>query len=98
MTGRVIRRFYREDGLPTPELMQVEAVIAKGLEASKQDLKEKQKFPPCNAEWSSTKGSRFWCSQKSGGVSRDWIGIPRKLYKPGAKEPPLRVCENSWFP
>ncbi|KAI5280756.1 Neuferricin [Manis pentadactyla] len=85
--GRVIGRFYREDGLPTPELMQVEAVIAEDLEASKQDLKEKQKFPPCNAEWSSTKGSRFWCSQKSGGVSRDWIGVPRKLYKPGAKEP-----------
>ncbi|XP_040857507.1 neuferricin [Ochotona curzoniae] len=85
--GKVIGRFYGEDGLPTPELTHVEAMITKGLEASKQERKEKQQFPPCNAEWSAAKGSRFWCSQNSGGVSRDWIGVPRKLYKPGAKEP-----------
>nr|KAF6415443.1 cytochrome b5 domain containing 2 [Molossus molossus] len=62
-TGRVIGRFYGEDGLPTPELTQVEAMITKGLEANKQELKEKQKFPPCNAEWSAARGGRFWCSQ-----------------------------------
>ncbi|XP_057569939.1 neuferricin isoform X1 [Hippopotamus amphibius kiboko] len=95
--GRVIGRFYREDGLPTPELTQAEAMITKALEANKQDLKEKQKFPPCNAEWSSTRGSRFWCSQKSGGVSRDWIGVPRKLFKPGAKEPHC-VCVKTTGP
>ncbi|ELK03726.1 neuferricin isoform X2 [Pteropus alecto] len=95
--GRVIGRFYGEDGLPTPELTQVEAMITKGLEENKQELKEKQKFPPCNAEWSSTRGSRFWCSQKSGGVSRDWIGVPRKLYKAGAKEPHC-VCVRTTGP
>ena len=63
-TGRVTGRFYGEDGLPTPELTQAEAMITKGVEANKQELKEKQKFPPCNAEWSSTRGSRFWCSQR----------------------------------
>ncbi|XP_004857295.1 neuferricin isoform X2 [Heterocephalus glaber] len=95
--GRVIGRFYREDGLPTPELIQVEAMMAKGLEANKQAQQEKQKFPPCNAEWSATKGTRFWCSQKSGGVSRDWIGVPRKLYKPGSKEPRC-VCVRTTGP
>lgn len=62
-TGRVIGRFYGKDGLPTSELTQVEAMITKGLEANKQELKEKKKFPPCNTEWSSARGSRFWCSQ-----------------------------------
>lgn len=95
--GRVIGRFYGEDGLPTPELTQVEAMMAKGLEANKQAQQEKQKFPPCNAEWSATKGSRFWCSQKSGGVSRDWIGVPRKLYKPGSQEPHC-VCVRTTGP
>nr|XP_012634649.1 neuferricin isoform X2 [Microcebus murinus]XP_012634650.1 neuferricin isoform X2 [Microcebus murinus]XP_012634651.1 neuferricin isoform X2 [Microcebus murinus] len=95
--GQVIGRFYGKDGLPTPELKQVEATITKGLEANKQELKEKQKFPPCNAEWSATRGSRFWCSQESGGVSRDWIGVPRKLYKPGAKEPHC-VCVRTTGP
>uniref|UniRef100_A0A2I3HM85 Cytochrome b5 domain containing 2 n=1 Tax=Nomascus leucogenys TaxID=61853 RepID=A0A2I3HM85_NOMLE len=63
--GRVIGRFYGEDGLPTLALTQVEAVITRGLEASKLELQEKQTFPPCNAEWSSARGSRLWCSQKS---------------------------------
>lgn len=61
--GRVIGRFYSEDGQPTPELTHVEAMITKGLEANKQEWKEKQKFPPCNTEWSAARGSRFWCSQ-----------------------------------
>lgn len=62
--GRVIGRFYGEDGLPTPELAQAEAVMTKGLEADRQELIEKQRFPPCNAEWSFIRGSRFWCSQQ----------------------------------
>ncbi|XP_063485831.1 neuferricin isoform X2 [Symphalangus syndactylus] len=95
--GRVIGRFYGEDGLPTLALTQVEAVITRGLEANKLELQEKQTFPPCNAEWSSARGSRLWCSQKSGGVSRDWIGVPRKLYKPGAKEPRC-VCVRTTGP
>ncbi|XP_059852886.1 neuferricin isoform X2 [Delphinus delphis] len=94
--GRVTGRFYGEDGLPTPELTQAEAMITKGLEANKQELKEKQKFPPCNAEWSSTRGSRFWCSQRSGGVSRDWIGVPRKLFKPGINGHKFDQLRANW--
>lgn len=94
--GRVIGRFYGEDGLPTPELTQAEAMMTKGLEANRQELIEKQRFPPCNAEWSFIRGSRFWCSQQSGGVSRDWIGVPRKLFKPGVK--PHCVCVRTTGP
>ncbi|XP_040485764.1 neuferricin isoform X2 [Ursus maritimus] len=95
--GRVIGRFYGEDGLPTPELMQVEAMASRGAEVGRRALQEKQKFPPCNAEWSSSRGSRLWCSPDSGGVSRDWAGVPRKLYKPGAKEPHC-VCVRTTGP
>ncbi|XP_075417284.1 neuferricin [Tenrec ecaudatus] len=95
--GKVIGRFYGEDGLPTPALTLVEAMISKGLEASEQDMREKQMFPPCNTEWSSARGTRFWCSPQSGGVSRDWTGVPRKLYKPGAKEPRC-VCVRTTGP
>nr|XP_020737728.1 neuferricin isoform X1 [Odocoileus virginianus texanus] len=63
--GRVIGRFYGEDGLPTPELTHAEVMMTKGLEANRQELIEKQRFPPCNAEWSFIRGSRFWCSQQS---------------------------------
>ena len=38
---------------------------------------EKQMFPPCNVEWSQAEGSRLWCTKKSGGITRDWVGVPR---------------------
>ncbi|XP_077602713.1 neuferricin isoform X3 [Crocuta crocuta] len=95
--GRVIGRFYGADGLPTPELTRVEAMVTQGAEAGRRALEEKQKFPPCNAEWSSSRGSRLWCSPESGGVSRDWTGVPRKLYKPGATEPHC-VCVRTTGP
>lgn len=37
--GKVTGQFYRKDGLPIPELTQVQAMITKGLEAIKQELK-----------------------------------------------------------
>ncbi|XP_029783480.1 neuferricin isoform X2 [Suricata suricatta] len=95
--GRVIGRFYGEDGLPTPELTQAEAMIRRGAEAGRGAREEKRTFPPCNAEWSSSRGRRLWCSPESGGVSRDWTGVPRKLYKPGAKEPRC-VCVRTTGP
>ncbi|XP_055453289.1 neuferricin [Psammomys obesus] len=95
--GKVVGRFYRKDGMPTSELSQVEAMMTKGMEANEQAQRERQKFPPCNAGWSSVRGSRLWCSQKSGGVDRDWIGVPRKLYNPGSKEPRC-VCVRTTGP
>ena len=43
-------------------------------------------FPGCNSEWSKAKGHRVWCTKKSGGVDREWVGVPRKLFYPGRKE------------
>lgn len=60
--GRVTGRFYGEDGLPTPALSHVEAMISRGTEAGRRALEEKQMFPPCNAEWRSRRGGRLWCS------------------------------------
>ena len=44
-----------------------------------------QKFPPCNSEWGTRLGHRVWCSRMSGGVARNWVGVPRKLFIPGKK-------------
>lgn len=42
-------------------------------------------FPPCNSEWSKDKGGRVWCTTKSGGINRDWAGVPRKLFNSKSK-------------
>ncbi|NXT78048.1 NEUFC protein, partial [Zapornia atra] len=82
--GKLVGRFYDENGAPTEALRQAEAAMEEALKFKAESEQRKQQFPPCNSEWSSAKGSRFWCSTQSGGVSRDWAGVPRKLYQPGA--------------
>ncbi|CAG5876626.1 unnamed protein product [Menidia menidia] len=80
--GVVIGRFYDEAGQPTEALLQVEALLAEGQQIKAQTEAEKVHFPACNSEWSAGRGGRVWCSTKSGGVIRDWIGVPRKLFSP----------------
>ncbi|KAF0038067.1 hypothetical protein F2P81_008551 [Scophthalmus maximus] len=82
--GLVIGRFYGETGQPTEALLQVEASLVEGQRIKAQSEAEKVRFPACNSEWSSARGGRVWCSTKSGGVMRDWTGVPRKLFSPGS--------------
>ncbi|XP_066516149.1 neuferricin [Hoplias malabaricus] len=82
--GKLIGRFYTESGQPTDTLRQVEVTLAEGLRLKAQVEEENQLYPACNSEWSSASGGRVWCSNKSGGVHRDWAGVPRKLFSPGS--------------
>ncbi|KAL7305121.1 hypothetical protein TKK_0002527 [Trichogramma kaykai] len=78
--GKLIGRYYDKWGNPTAENLIIEhrALLAK--EKNIIEEKKKVKFPPCNVEWSPETGTRVWCSKNSGGISRDWIGVPRMLY------------------
>ncbi|XP_005056506.1 PREDICTED: neuferricin [Ficedula albicollis] len=81
--GKLVGRFYDENGAPTEALREVEAAIEEAVKFQAESEQRKQQFPPCNSEWSSAKGTRFWCSRQSGGVHRAWAGVPRKLFSPG---------------
>ncbi|XP_076024634.1 neuferricin [Genypterus blacodes] len=85
--GRVIGRFYTESGQPTEALLQVQASLAEGESIRAQSQVDRIHFPACNSEWSAASGGRVWCSTKSGGVERDWAGLPRRLYSPGSSVP-----------
>ncbi|XP_040006735.1 neuferricin [Xiphias gladius] len=82
--GLLIGRFYSETGQPTEALLQVEASLAEGQQMKAQSEAEMVHFPACNSEWSTARGGRVWCSTKSGGVIRDWTGVPRKLFSAGS--------------
>ncbi|XP_069556827.1 neuferricin [Brachyistius frenatus] len=82
--GVVIGRFYSETGQPTEALLEVEASLAEGQQIKAQSKAEMVRFPACNSEWSAARGGRVWCSTKSGGVVRDWAGVPRKLFSPSS--------------
>ncbi|XP_002731230.1 neuferricin-like [Saccoglossus kowalevskii] len=84
--GKLNGRYYDENGNPTPEHAKVEDMIAEGIKLKEVDKAEKEKFPTCNSEWRQNEGGKVWCSTKSGGIARDWVGVPRKFFKPGSTQ------------
>ncbi|XP_010895336.2 neuferricin [Esox lucius] len=93
--GRLVGRFYGESGEPTEALLKVEAVLEEGKRLKDQAKAENQNLPACNSEWSSARNGRVWCSTKSGGVQRDWAGVPRKLFSPGSGRSRCVCVQNS---
>ncbi|XP_056100582.1 neuferricin isoform X1 [Rhinichthys klamathensis goyatoka] len=82
--GKLIGQFYTETGQPTDALLRVEAFLSEGLKKKAQAQSEMQLYPACNSEWSEASGGRVWCSTMSGGIHRDWVGVPRMLFSPGS--------------
>ncbi|KAM3869328.1 neuferricin [Diretmus argenteus] len=82
--GRLIGRFYSESGRPTDTLLQLEASLAEGQRIKAQSQAGREILPACNSEWSAARGGRVWCSTKSGGVERQWTGVPRKFFSAGS--------------
>lgn len=80
--GRLIGRFYDEEGRPTEVLHKAMTVLKAGKKQADVEAEERKVFPACNSEWSEGKGGRLWCSPKSGGIDRDWTGVPRQLFNP----------------
>lgn len=81
--GRIIGKYYDSNGCPTAELHRVYQIFGK-LAREKEDLRQKEyNFPDCNSEWNGdlNKG-KVWCSKMSGGIEREWVGVPR-LYNNG---------------
>uniref|UniRef100_T1JID8 Cytochrome b5 heme-binding domain-containing protein n=1 Tax=Strigamia maritima TaxID=126957 RepID=T1JID8_STRMM len=80
--GRIIGRYYDDTGRPTDALEKLAALLESALEKAKEENEERKKFPGCNSEWSEPTGGKVWCSTKSGGIERDWPGVPRQLFNP----------------
>uniref|UniRef100_A0AC35FMU0 Uncharacterized protein n=1 Tax=Panagrolaimus sp. PS1159 TaxID=55785 RepID=A0AC35FMU0_9BILA len=89
--------YYTNDGKPTERLEEVKKQLEKAVEwKEKQQLekavewkekqvKETEVFPPCNSEWHKDSGGRVWCTTKSGGINREWVGVPRRLFNSATK-------------
>ncbi|CAH0549267.1 unnamed protein product [Brassicogethes aeneus] len=84
--GKLVGKYYNNKGDLTEYAKQVKKLIDAAENQKKSEELEKAKFPPCNVEWDQESGSRYWCSNKSGGIHRNWVGKPRKLYEAGAKD------------
>lgn len=40
------------------------------------------RYPRCNSQRGTKVRNRVWCADRSGGVERDWVGVPRKFRDP----------------
>lgn len=84
--GKLIGRYYDSNGNPTEALKEARVVIKEGQRLQKLQEAENRKFPGCNSRWNADEGSVVWCSKNSAGISRDWVGVPRKMFKPGKRD------------
>lgn len=77
--------YYDASGKPKPSLLKVHENIKLGKVYREKEKEDEKKFPSCNSEWTQASGGRVWCSDRSGGIKRDWEGVPRIYHKPGSK-------------
>ncbi|XP_076233288.1 neuferricin isoform X2 [Calliopsis andreniformis] len=79
--GKLNGRYYNEDGTPTEESHNVQTMLIHAKEKQDEEKHRKKMFPPCNVEWNPNSGTVVWCTKRSGGIERDWIGVPRMLFE-----------------
>ncbi|KAF5308723.1 hypothetical protein FQR65_LT06084 [Abscondita terminalis] len=82
--GKLIGKYYDKSGSETQYCKEIKEIIEEALRDKEKDAMQKYRFPPCNIEWDIQRGSKVWCTRRSGGIERSWIGFPRKLFEPGS--------------
>ncbi|XP_008559280.1 neuferricin [Microplitis demolitor] len=79
--GKLVGKFYDQYGVETLEFHNFKTKVSKAEAEQSDKDKINKKFPPCNVEWNPEGGTRFWCTNQSGGIPREWIGVPRQYYE-----------------
>jgi len=92
-TGKLIGHYYDAHGHPTAALVRFEQLASAGDREAAAQKKLMSEFPLCNSAWAQASGGEVWCSEKSGGVEREWVGRPRILtVRDSGKEAKRCVC------
>lgn len=86
MIGKLEGKFFDSNGKPTEYYYEAQEWIKAASGHKEEEDLFKEKYPMCNVDYKPEEGSRVWCSNKSGGVSRDWVGFPRSLYSADSKK------------
>lgn len=71
-SGRLVGRYYDEQGEPTKYLKGAEAKAARGAQLLEKQKQEEDKLPSCNSRWSQNEGGEVWCD----------TGYPRLVQRP----------------
>lgn len=96
--GYLIGAFYDKYGNPTQMKIDYDSQL---IDANKEEDDKKadmRRYPPCNSEFRAGHGKRLWCSNYSGGIQRDWVGVPRQYFRPGSPNPRCACVKNVGAP
>uniref|UniRef100_A0AC35TPA8 Cytochrome b5 heme-binding domain-containing protein n=1 Tax=Rhabditophanes sp. KR3021 TaxID=114890 RepID=A0AC35TPA8_9BILA len=85
LVGYLNGKYFNAKGERTKEGEEAMEMLDKAVHFRSSQIEEYEAFPPCNSEFHQNTGGRVWCSNKSGGINRDWVGVPRKLFQPSSK-------------
>lgn len=80
--GKLIGFYYDSNGLPTENRLKIEKLILNGYLLEKKQKDMSTAYPRCNSQSGTKVRNKVWCSDMSGGISRNWIGVPRKFMDP----------------
>ncbi|XP_063972108.1 neuferricin [Diachasmimorpha longicaudata] len=92
--GKLVGKFYDKNGDPTIAYHEFMDKVKIADEADTVQEEMKKKFPPCNVEWKPEVGTRVWCSPQSGGISRDWTGVPKQYFEEPSSPKNRCACVN----
>lgn len=70
--------YFDAEGKHTDAWTQAMVMVGEAKAADLADMKMKSEMPPCNSQWTQAAGGTLWCSRNSGGIPRNWVGLPRK--------------------
>jgi len=84
--GKLVGHYYDAKGGPTEARRGWDRDLVAAGKAKKKDEDEKQEWPACNSKWSQNDGRSVWCEELSGGIKRNWAGVPRRMFKQSSNE------------
>jgi len=97
--GRLVGAFYDQNGCPTEQVRFVEEQLEKAASDNLDDQYENELYPPCNMEFDQKKKeTKFSCTKLSGGIKREWVGVPRQLFSLKNKKDFRCACVRDFGP
>lgn len=90
--GKVEGYFFDDRGSKRAGLLSFEEKLKEAHRLQQDSAETNSRFPECNSKWDRESGTEFWCSTKSGGVDRSWVGYPRELFNVGTSNEARCAC------
>lgn len=96
--GVVEGAFFDSAGAPKSALMDVVKLVKNAQTEKDGRDAEDRRFPSCNSQWSKEEGTILWCTDNSGGIKRNWKGVPRIYHSAGSTSTRCACVRTSGAP